>query len=216
VNIDKGSFLLALGTIAAGTAGGYFVGDRGLLRQTSAPGGVAEAQPSSGAAPGPSAMAASRPVCDDMVGFTAACPPPGYPAEEGGCGAFAPRRCEDFKQTMKPRVAEHAVACLNSLSAAQRCDPNRVNLCAHAALMSACSPLDSAAASGAPADDDVEVRCAALVQGCGGVSVAPTMRECRATLAGLSVLGRDRLVTCMRTHCSDKGLAGCAAASEPN
>jgi hypothetical protein len=216
VNIDKGSFLLALGTIAAGTAGGYFVGDRGLLQQASARGGVAEPQPSSSSAPAPSAMAASRPVCDDTVGVAAACPPPGYPAEEGGCGAFAPKRCEDFKQTMKPRVAEHAVACLNSLSAAQRCDPNRVNLCAHAALMSACPSLDSAAANNASADDDIEARCAAVVRACGAVSVAPTMRECRTTLAGLSVLGRDRLVTCMRTHCSDKGLAGCEAATESN
>jgi hypothetical protein len=214
MNIDKASFLLALGTIAAGGAGGYFVGDRGLLRQTSASAGAAEAQPSASSAPSPSAIPASRPTCDDMVGTPAACPAPGYSADEGGCGAFPAKRCEDFKQTMKPRVAEHAVACLNSLNPAQRCDPNRVNLCAHAALMSACTSLDSAAANGASIDDDVEARCAAVAQACGAVSVAPTLRECRATLVGLSVLGRDRLVTCMRSHCSDKGLAGCEVASE--
>jgi hypothetical protein len=214
VNIDKGSFLLALGTIAAGGAGGYFVHDRGLLKGASAPAGVAEPQPSSSIAPPAGAMPASRPSCDDMVGVPAACPPPGYPADEGGCGAFPVKRCDDFKQTMKPRVAEHAVACLNSLNSAQRCDPNRVSLCAHAALMSACPSLDSAAASTAAADDDVEARCATVLQTCGAVSVAPTLRECRVTLAGLSVLGRDRLVTCMRSHCSDKGLAGCEAASE--
>jgi hypothetical protein len=215
MNIDKGSFLLALGTIAAGGAGGYFVRDRSLLREAT-PAGVAEPQGASSSAPSASPPPASRPTCDDMLGAAAACPPPGYSAEEGGCGTFPVRRCEDFKQTMKPRVAEHAVACLNSLNAAQRCDPNRVTLCAHAALMSACPSLDSAAASSAPADDDVESRCTAIAQACGGVSVAPTLRECRATLAGLSVLGRDRLATCMRSHCSDKGLAGCAAASESN
>jgi hypothetical protein len=214
VNIDKGSFLLALGTIAAGGAGGYFVGDRGLLHQATVPAGAAEAQPSSSSAPSPGATPASRPTCDDMVGTPAACPPPGYSADEGGCGPFPAKRCEDFKQTMKPRIAEHAVACLNSLTSAQRCDPNRVNLCAHAALMSACTSLDSAASNGASTDDDVEVRCAAVVQACGAVSVAPTPRECRETLAGLSVLGRDRLVTCMRSHCLDKGLAACVATNE--
>jgi hypothetical protein len=216
VNIDKASFLLALGTIAAGGAGGYFVGDRGLLRGASAPDGIAEPQPPSSSATPAAASPASRPACDDLVGVPASCPPPGHPADEGGCGVFPAKRCEDFKQTMKPRVAEHAVACLNALNAAQRCDPNRVNLCAHAALMSACPSLNSAAAISPSADDDIEARCTAIAQACGGVSVAPTLRECRATLAGLSLLGRDRLMNCMRSHCSDKGLAGCEAASESN
>jgi hypothetical protein len=42
------------------------------------------------------------------------------------------------------------------------------------------------------------------------------MRECRATLTGLTVLGRDRVAMCMIAHCSEKGLAGCEAATEPN
>ena len=207
MNIDKASFLLALGTIAAGGAGGYFVRDRELLKVVPpSPAGVPEQQATS-AAPRP-------PICDDMAGAPGACPPPGYPAEEGGCGLLPAKRCEDFKQTMKPRVAEHAVACLNSLNSAQRCDPNRVNLCAHAALMSACSDADANAAGVPAAVDDVGARCEAIVQGCAGVSVAPTMRDCRATLAGLSVLGRDQAVACMRNHCADKGLVGCEAATE--
>jgi hypothetical protein len=219
MNIDKASFLLALGTIAAGGAGGYFVRDRELLKVVPpSPAGMPEQQAISGAASAassPSQTPAPRPpICDDMAGAPGACPPPGYPAEEGGCGVLPTKRCEDFKQAMKPRVAEHAVACLNSLNSAQRCDPNRVNLCAHAALMSACSEVDAPVAGGPVAVDDVGARCEAIVQGCAGISVAPTTRDCRATLAGLSVFGRDQVVACMRTHCADKGLVGCEAATD--
>jgi hypothetical protein len=170
-----------------------------------------------------------------MVGSPGACPPPVWPAEEGmpGCGTLPTKRCEDFKQAMKPRVAERAVACLNALNTAQRCDPNRLELCGHAALMSACSiddssldgagaPSSSGTAAGAPSDsgtaaapDEVTSHCAAILRGCGSVTPGPTLRDCRATLAGMSVLGRDKMVTCMKTHCTDKGLLFCEAQLEP-
>jgi hypothetical protein len=111
---------------------------------------------------------------------------------------------------MKPHVAERAVACINALNPGQRCDPRRLELCGHTALMSACSadveppPADAGA-------DDVATRCSAILKECEGVTLGPTVRDCRATLAGMSVLGRDRMVTCMKTHCTDKGLLYCEA-----
>lgn len=138
-----------------------------------------------------------------------------------GCGTLPTKRCEDFKQAMKPHVAERAVACLNALKPEQRCDPNRLELCGHTALMSACSideALSSPDGAGAPSDsgtaaapDELATHCAAVLHGCEGVTSGPTLRDCRATLAGMSVLGRDKMVTCMKTHCTDKGLLFCEA-----
>jgi hypothetical protein len=121
------------------------------------------------------------------------------------------KRCEDYKQALKPRVAERAVACINALSPAQRCDPNRLNLCGHAALMNACSIVDEPAEPADAAADEVTTRCNAIVRGCEGVPLGPTLRDCRATLAGMSTLGRDRMAACMKTHCNDKGLVFCEA-----
>jgi hypothetical protein len=116
---------------------------------------------------------------------------------------------------MKPRVAERAVACFAALDPLERCSPVRASLCAHEALAHACSAADARTA-GSVGDDDVESRCAAIVQGCGGMSVAPTMRECRATVGGLTAIGRDKLVACMRSHCADKGLLGCEVSADVN
>jgi hypothetical protein len=124
------------------------------------------------------------------------------------------KRCEDFKEAMRPRVAERAVACINALNAAQRCDPNRLNLCGHAALMSACS-IDEAPIDADAAPDDLATHCTAIVRGCEGVVLGPTMRDCRMTLAGMSAVGREKMGTCMKTHCIDKGLLFCEAQIDP-
>jgi hypothetical protein len=145
-----------------------------------------------------------------MSGSPGACPPPGWPAEEGGCGALPTKRCEDFKQAMKPHVAERAVACINALNPGQRCDPRRLELCGHTALMAAC-PVEMELPPGDAAADEVGTHCSAILKECEGVTLGPTIRDCRSTLAGMSVLGRDRMVTCMKTHCTDKGLLYCEA-----
>jgi hypothetical protein len=145
-----------------------------------------------------------------MVGSPAACPPPGWPAEEGGCGALPTKRCEDYKKAFKPRVAERAVACINALNPAQRCDPNRLNLCGHTALMAACSIVEEPEAPDAAADE-ITTQCNAIARGCEGVSPGPTMRDCRVTLDGMGALGRERMVACMKTHCNDRGLLFCEA-----
>jgi len=218
MTIDKGSFLLALATLGIGGAGGYVASQEGVVKRIREP-GVMERQPAEeSAAQTPAATASptsTAPACDDMVGAPGACPGPGYSADEGqGCGAIASKRCQDFKETMKPRVAEQAVACLNALTPGQRCDPARVSLCAHAALMNACSEADAlqpTTTATAPGRDEVASRCEGIVRACSGATLGPTMRECRETLAGLNALGRDKLAACMSAHCGDKGLTGCEA-----
>jgi hypothetical protein len=212
MTIDKTSFFAALASLVAGGAGGYYAGEHGMLK-AAVPSGVTEPQaplspPSTGAT---AATAPAAPVCDDSLGSPAACPAPGYPSEEGGCGAMPTKRCEDFKRSMKPRVAARAVDCLNALTPAQRCDPNRVSLCAHEALMNACPEPEGAVVAAARPVDDVTARCDSIAQGCGTAGLGPSPRECRSTLAGLSAFGRDQMASCMRAHCADKGLVGCEA-----
>jgi hypothetical protein len=208
MNVDKHSFLATVAALAAGAAGGYYVGDHHVLRgpENADPAGATERQaPAESISPPP-----ATPVCDDSVGAPAACPGPGYSAEEGqpGC-TLATKRCADFKQTMKPRVAALAVACLDALTPGQRCDPNRVAYCGHAALMAACSDVEPATRS--KGTDEVGDACEAISLRCGGAPLAPSTRDCRATLAGLTTLGRELMTSCMKDHCSDKGLLGCEA-----
>ena len=218
--VDRTSFMVAVGSLLIGGTGGYFAGERAVLRPTPVV-GVTELQPppprptSDPVATSAAPAASPPPVCDDTVGTAGECPAPGYPAEEGGCGTLPAKRCQDFKQAMKPRVAERAVACLTALNPGQRCDASRLNLCGHLALMAACPEPEGAAVAGVPATDELTVRCASLAQSCGATGLGPSARECRATLAGLSAFGRDQMATCMKTHCADKGLVGCEAVIEP-
>jgi hypothetical protein len=212
--IDTSTFLLAVSALAAGGVGGYFAGESGAL--SSSIGATEQQAPSRTLASTPPRLSAApvvpaAPPCDDSIGTPAACPSPGYSADEGGCDSLPTRRCEDFKKTMKPRVAELAVACVNALGPAQRCDASRLNLCGHVALMNACSATETSGGI-APSDDDLDARCETIQQACGATSGA-TLRECRETLTGLDAQGRDQMVACMKTHCVDKGLAGCEALS---
>ncbi|HEX8790573.1 MAG TPA: hypothetical protein VF765_06445 [Polyangiaceae bacterium] len=200
MNVDKASFFATVAALAAGGAGGYYAGDHHLLHgaaENTQAAGMAERQPSAEPSAPP---APAPPVCDDSSGAPAACPAPGYSADEGQPGCMlASKRCADFKETMKPRVAETAVACLDALTPAQRCDANRVAYCGHAALMAACDA----------APDELGATCTAISSACGGAALTPTLRDCRATLAGLTALGREQMASCMRAHCAEKGLLGC-------
>ena len=217
MQIDTGSFFILAFTLAAGGVGGYYASEKHLIHPAPPPPAPPPPPPTVSAAtiapPPPPPKPA--PTCDDMVGAPAACPPPVWPAEEGmgGCGMLPVKRCEDFKQAMKPRVAERAVACINALNQAQRCDPNRLELCGHTALMSACSIVEPPPEADA-GPDEIATHCTAILHGCEAVTPGPTMHDCRTTLAGMSVLGRDRMVACMKTHCNDKGLLFCEAQVE--
>jgi hypothetical protein len=209
MNVDRASFYATLAALAVGGAGGYYAGDQRLLRSAE------KAQPIGAAEPQASAVSVKppppTPVCDDSIGAPAACPAPGYSADEGQPGCMlATKRCADFKQSMKPRVAELAVACLDALTPSQRCDANRVAYCGHAALMAACNDVEPPAQTNTA--DDVGATCTAISVACGGAALAPSTRDCRATLVGLTTLGREQMASCMKAHCTDKGLLGCEAA----
>jgi hypothetical protein len=210
MHVDKTSFLLALGTLAAGGAGGYIARDRNVaVPRLSTPPPSPPVSASAATLPSSDPVPSTQPpaACDDMAGHPAECPPAPYPADEGVCAPIATKRCEDFKSSMKPRVAERAVSCILALNPAQRCDRARVNLCGHAALMSACEPTKSAD-TGA---EDLGNLCRSIVGSCSSA----TFRDCEATLAGMTAAGRDRMLRCMGAHCSDKGLLGCEAAEAP-
>jgi hypothetical protein len=210
MNVDKASFFATLAALAAGGAGGYYAGDHHALRsvESSELTGAAEHQAAPAAESVTPPASPPAPVCDDAVGDAVPCPPPGYSADEGQPGCMlATKRCADFKDTMKPRVAETAVTCLDALSPAQRCDANRVAYCGHAALMAACDTGGPPAQTREP--DEIGATCTAITTACQGASLTPSARDCRATLAGLTALGRQEMASCMKAHCSDKGLLGC-------
>lgn len=229
MNIDRGSFLLLVSTLAIGATGGYVAAERHMfpeldrwrgrapdprperLAAPPAPPPVADAAPLVTAAPAPP-PAPADPACDDDVATVGECPPPGYPTVEGGCGSFAAFRCSELKQAMKPRVAAAAVTCLAKLTPQERCDPARVYLCGHLAFMNACPEPAAAPDGGARSDagaTSVASVCRAIVEGCGASPIAPSFAECRQLLSGMTDVGRERTRSCMKTHCFDRGLVGC-------
>ena len=217
MKVDPGTFFILVGTLAAGGVAGYAASSKrmipaldnafGRLPDPPPPSVEPEPRPTivDAAAPAPSAAvdaAPPEPACDDSVGTVGECPPPGFPTKEGGCGSFAHTRCKEIVQTTKPRVAEAAVTCLNKLTPKERCDPNRVNLCGHLALMNACPEKEPLAA------------CESIETQCKTSPIPPSPVDCRQTLSGMNEVGRERVVSCMRAHCFDRGLLGCEAASK--
>jgi len=232
--IDKAGFLLMAGTLAAGGAGGWLMRDSKAHRTRTEEVPVAKTVVSAAPAPvvAPPVPVVQAPVCDDGVGTPADCPAVG-PADEGVCTNLAARRCADFKSSFKPKVAEAAVSCIRQLKGSEGCDPARVTLCGHEALMAACPDtppvrVPTAAVGGVtnangvvqpdavPAPvSAVEQACNTILKSCTGASIAPTMADCRQTLSGMSEFGRANLIQCMATHCGDKGLLGCEAVKIP-
>jgi hypothetical protein len=167
------------------------------------------------------------------VGTPADCPPSGAPSasDEGICGpggSLAAKRCKDFKEAFKPKVAEAAVACLRKLTGKQVCDAARVNKCGHEALMLSCQepvavqrsyassgnlsqePAPQGAAPGSP----VVAQCDAILKGCAGTVPGVSLVDCTRTLSGMNDAGRSAMVECMKTHCADRGLYACEASRE--
>lgn len=230
MNIDRGSFFMILSTLAAGGAVGYVAAEKRVFpvvdtwvgripEPTAAPPAhvataVVSAPPAVTVPPPPPPPAA--PACDDSVATSIGeCPGPGLPTIEGGCGNFASVRCGELKQSLKPRVASVALDCIGKLSPKDRCDPARVHLCGHLALMNACPDVAPAAArtDAGAVDTPVTTICHGIIESCGASSVAPSMTECRQLLSGMNDAGRDRTRACMKAHCFDRGLVGCEAAA---
>ena len=231
MQIDAKTFFILVTTLAAGGAGGYVASEKRLLppleprKEPPAPPPAAPPPPPPPVVvdAGPVAPLAPPPLppCDDGAGQAGDCPPPGFPTFEGGCGNYATTRCAEFKQAMKPRVAQAAVACLAKLTPQERCDPKRVDLCGHTALQNACIEPDMASYVGwdaGPAPpNSVTVACQALLAtpGCAAASVPPSLVDCQRTLAGMTAAGREHMAACLKKHCATKGLLGCEAVAKP-
>ena len=229
--IDKSGFLLMAGVLAAGGAGGWLMRDSKAHHAAVDETPVVKTTPETTAQPvtvvdQPQAVpVAAAPICDDDTGAPADCPAVG-PADEGVCTNLAARRCSDFKSAFKPKVAEAAVACIRALKGSEGCDPARVNLCGHEALMAACP--DQPAPSGTtptaqngsnsasvPTPSAVAQACDSILKSCSSASIRPTLADCRQTLSGMSEFGRANMMQCMAQHCGDKGLLGCEGVKNP-
>ena len=213
---------MLVATLAAGGGLGYIASEKNVVphldpTRNKPPEPPVTAEPAKSAAPTADAAppAASTPppppplpVCDDGVGTPGDCPPPGFPTAEGGCGSFAANRCAEFKQAMKPRVAQWAVECLNKLTPQERCDEKRVNLCGHLALMNACADRTPDAG-----ESPAATTCLAIIGSCGPSPIAPSLAECRQVINAMTDVGRDRMVQCMKKHCFDRGILFCEASA---
>jgi hypothetical protein len=232
--IERTGFLLMAGVLAAGGAAGWLVHDSGIGQQSR---GVAVVTPSPSprivAKAEPSAvvvvtLGAAEPRCDDSIGTAGDCPRVG-PSDEGLCANHLAKRCADFKESFKPRVAQQAVACLNQLKGAERCDPARVNLCGHAALMTACAQIPEPAQGSyvnatttSPASFTVDpslvapsaltIACRSMHGDCAGSQLCPSVSDCLQTMTGMNDQGRVRTLDCVANHYEDRGLLGCEAA----
>jgi hypothetical protein len=225
MKIDAGTFFIMVGTIAAAGVGGYFLSQKGLIgapppSPTPAPTPAPTTSPPASAASSPVAAASStpppvsipdRPACDDNQGTPGECPPIGWSAEEGGCGNFTNKRCNECKQAFMPRVAAAAVDCINKLNARERCDKFRVNLCGHLALMNACLVPEMIKGDDPKQQGSVANLCEGIAKDCASAPQPPPPIDCRQTLAGMNDAGRTRMSQCMKAHCSDLGLLGCEA-----
>jgi hypothetical protein len=217
--IDRSNFLALAAALAVGGVAGWYIRDaRGPVLLPVE--GIARAEAVVVKPPPPP----KEPACSDDVGSPGECPAFG-PAEEGVCSNVAAQRCRDFKESFKPKVAEAAVACIHGLKAGELCDPKRVNLCGHAALMAACpvpneptksssTDTESAGSTKARAAPSVLAQaCESITKSC-TTGPAPTVRECEETLSGLNDVGRARMTECMKSHCGDRGLIGCEAMND--
>src|SRR5688572_18933611 len=131
MQVERGRFLLIVSTLAAGGAAGYLLSEKDVVphlangahdRAAAAPVAVSPEPahvmelPATTELTAAEVRAKAKAACDDATGEPGDCPTIGLPTEEGGCGALATMRCNDFKKTMKPRVAQNAVACINKLT----------------------------------------------------------------------------------------------------
>ena len=228
MNVDRGSFLMLVTTLAAGGAGGYVAAEKraipavdGWVGRVPEPGTepvrpapIASVAPTTSAPP-PPPPAPAAPTCDDSIATTVGeCPGPGLPTVEGGCGILASARCAELKQSLKPRVAAAAVDCIAKLNGAERCDANRIHLCGHLSLVNACSDTPPPGADAAAATP-VSTICHGIIEACGASPIAPSMTECRQLLSGMTDTGREKTRACMKTHCFDRGLVGCEGITPP-
>jgi hypothetical protein len=202
MNIDKGSFLILVGTMAASGAGGWFARDKLVLRSEpqAAPAPTPESPPPpKSAEPPPAPVPPAAPPCDDGVGEVPECTGFPDPGDEGGCNLAAPR-CLQYRESFKPKVARAAIECLKRLKGAQLCDPVIINKCGHEALMAAC-----------PGDTAVEQSCTTLLTSCKTATPGPTPADCKQTLSGMNDTGRKKMATCLEKLCDARGLYGCEA-----
>jgi hypothetical protein len=232
MQIDAKSFFMIVATFAAGGAAGYMASEKHVFAPP-------PPQPTKDPTPAPSVAAVDAapppvatvvdaapaappplPACDDSVGKPGDCPPIGLPTEEGGCGAYANKRCNEYKQAMKPRVADSAVTCIAKLTPQERCDPKRIDLCGHVALQNACVEPDMVSYvgwdAGPPPANGVTATCTAMIAACTNATVPPSLVDCQRTLAGLNPKGREQMQACVKKHCNDKGFLYCEALANPN
>ncbi len=129
-------------------------------------------------------------ACSDAVGAPASCTSVRL---DGGCSSFPfiCDKCESYKQNFKPRVAEHAVACVVAQRKSQLSDGCETYRCGDDALLRACP------------DGSARPVCVAVAKSCN-----TTVEACTRMLSGMNKAGRNKVAACAQSGCS-YGLWSC-------
>lgn len=192
MNIDKASFLLLAGALAAGactitsSTGGTDDDDGTGATGAGATGAGTTTDGGSGGGDGGMGGAGGG-TCDDSMGTAADCSLAMTSCTEGVAVIDDITLCNVAADFFKPGVAEEATNCIVNLDTANTCED--ALLCRDAALNNAC-------------DDDVVVECGALVAECAG---AIDQGNCETILPGFNDTGR----TAIFDQCGATAPGGC-------
>jgi hypothetical protein len=178
MNVDRTTFLLLTGVIAAGAAC--------TVTKTDA----ADAGPS-GATADAATDAGNTDAASDAADTDAADGEGGVCSDEvgtpGDCAAITCSNfgtCDAAKANFKPKVAAAAVACIQALPGGSNCDALLVYGCKANALKGACPDTTAAAL------------CATLQTRCAATSNPIPAGECEQYASGLNAQGRAALQAC--------------------
>jgi hypothetical protein len=118
-------------------------------------------------------------VCDDNRGSPGDC-------RKADCRRlpFICQHCEEYKRTLKPKIAERAVACVVAQAGAQLSDGCRTYQCGDEALGGACL------------DPTADPACWAVAKSCN-----TSVDECRGFLSGMNDAGRQKVLACALAGC---------------
>ena len=118
-------------------------------------------------------------VCDDAHGSPGDC-------KKVDCRRlpFICQHCEEYKATLKPKIAERAVACVVAQAGAQLGDGCRTYQCGDEALQGACL------------DPTADLACLAVAKSCN-----TSVDECRGLLSGMNDAGRQKMLACAMSGC---------------
>lgn len=180
MKIERARFLMMTTALAAGGAAAAVAACTTKTTETSVDGGTTT--------PGEDA---STDAAKDSAASDAGTDGPAACSDEDGspgdcttvtCSDFG--KCDSYKQYLKPKLAESAVKCLQTIDGGASCDALDVYGCGNTALALAC------------ADPAAKTFCTSFLPKCQDAGATDTQADCEKWVSGLNAAGRTALEAC--------------------